>query len=198
MPSVRHGSERFSPEEKNDALTKIFGEAGVVGVTNRDEFLIATSVPLERDIHVDRGRGIRYLQRTYTSGELLHRIGTGVATEKRLDCVDSRRMYVKFATGWVLAITADSLRNGGRSDLDKLSEALFDRDVRIENARIRDAARTARSIRMAEANAAAGSSEHLLDEPEKKSVPSCSEKSGSDRWSSPGELIEPFATEDPE
>jgi transposase InsO family protein len=198
MSSVPHGANRLSPKEKSEVLSELFGAAGVVRVTGRDDFLIATSVPIERDIKVERGRGIRHLQRTYTSGELLHRIGTSPALEKRLDCVDSRRMYVKFSSGWVLATTADSLRNEGRGDMDKLSEALFDRDIRGENARIRRAARIDRAIRTAEANATAGSAEHLMPADNKTIETISVTKRRKRRWSSPDQSTQPFVTEDSE
>jgi hypothetical protein len=106
-------------------------------------------------------------------------------------------MYVKFATGWLMATTADSLKSGACSDLDKLTEALFDRDIRTENARIRNAKRRERSIRTAEANAAAKSTEHLIDELEARVVPSAP-KGRPQKWSSEGHLIKPFSTEDSE
>lgn len=195
MPSVPYGNDRLSGDEKNESLVSMFGTAGVVHVINKEEFHIATSIPIERDIRIDGNRGMRCRGRTYTSNELLQRIRLYPALEKRLDCVDARRMYVKFSTGWVLATTADSLRNGALSDLDKLSEALLDRDVRSENARIRNECRVRRTQRTEEANAAAGSSAHLVTPDEKAAISEVTPEQEKRRWSSPKEQMEPFETE---
>src|SRR6185312_9433520 len=47
VPETPLLSTRFSPLERNEELTSLYGNAGVARVENLDEFLIATSVPLE-------------------------------------------------------------------------------------------------------------------------------------------------------
>jgi len=198
MPSVHHGVSRESASEKNQRLMEVFGNAGVATVRNIDDFLIATSVPLERDIEIDRSRGVRYLLRTYSSAELLYQMRISKPIEIRLDCVDSRRMYIKFAAKWVMATTADSLRMGGRDDLVKLFETLTDRRVRSENAQIRNEIRIERVRRTTEANAAAGATSHLAHMADKALEAAKPIEDKSSRWGDLAEPPLPFESEESE
>ncbi|WP_266170167.1 integrase catalytic domain-containing protein [Dyella subtropica] len=196
MVDVRHGVNRLSPREKNDQMGELFGHLGLVDVKSVDDFLIATSVPIARDIKVDPSRGIRYLQRRYTSADLLREIRSQRPVEMRLDCVDPHRMYVKFCRRWVLANTAESLRVVGRDDLSKLFESLTDEATRSGNTRLRDKIRISRQARTEEANRTAGSTrhlEHLAKEP-KDEVTTAPTRVA--MWSQSGASADPFPTED--
>ena len=161
MTSVRHGVDRLSPLEKLEELEGVFGRLGLVEVPSLDDFLIATSIPLDRVLVVDSSQGIRYLGRRYVSDELLRQARHAKPLEMRIDCVDPHRMYIKFARGWVLAGTADRLRTEGRDDLTKLFEHLSDAIQRSENVALRDKQRIDRQLRTQEANRQAGSTQHL-------------------------------------
>jgi putative transposase len=161
MPTVPHGAARFSAQEKSEYLTELFGNVGTVSIANMDDFLIATSIPIERDISVDPVRGIRYLRRTYVSTELMRQIRLSRVIEKRLDCVNPRRMYVRFPERWVLAMASDHQITAGQSDLVTLFEIMTDSRVRSENEAIRKAKRIARTLEIQRANEVAGSTKHL-------------------------------------
>jgi putative transposase len=194
VPEAPLLSTRFSANDRNEELTRLYGNAGVVRVENPDDFLIATSVPLDRGITADSARGIRYLQRTYASTDLMKLLRFQKPIEMRLDCVDPHRMYVRFPSKWVLAMTAQNLRTGGRDTATKLFGSLMDNTLRSEGAERRDQLRRERAERIAEANLAAKSADHLtymLDaandvepEPEKARV-----------WSDLKTPIAPFTTE---
>lgn len=194
LPSTPTGVQRETASEKNERLIELLGNVGVATVQNMDDFLIATSIPLERDITVDRSRGIRYLSRRYASAELLLQMRIHAPIEKRLDCVDPCRMYVKFPGKWVLALTSDSLRTSGQDELMRLFETLTDPEVRSRNTELRNAKRRERARRTAAANEAAGSTSHLaymLDTPkEEKEEPG--KRESPITWSDPSELLEPF------
>jgi len=194
VPETPLLSTRFSPLERNEELTSLYGNAGVARVENLDEFLIATSVPLERGVTPDPRRGIRYLQRTYASADLMEQLRNQNPIDMRLDCVDPHRMYVRFPTKWVLAMTAQSLRMGGRDTATKLFDFLMDDALRSEAAERRDQLRRERVERIVEANLAAKSADHLTymlkaaddvePQPERTHV-----------WSDPHSTIVPFRTE---
>lgn len=161
VPEVPLLSTRFSANDRNEELIELYGNAGVARVENLDEFLITTSVPLDRGITPNPRRGIRYLQRTYSSTDLMELLRFQKPIGIRLDCVDPHRMYIRFPSKWVLAMTAQSLRTGGRDTTTKLFESLMDNTLRSEAAERRDQLRRERAERIAEANLAANSAEHL-------------------------------------
>lgn len=161
VPDVPLLSMRFSANDRNEELFGVYGSAGVTRVENLDEFLIATSIPLDRGITPDPRRGIRYLERTYASTDLMELLRFQKPVEIRLDCVDPHRMYVRFSSKWVLATTAQSLRTGSRDTTTKLFESLMDNTLRSDAAKRRDQLRRERAERIAEANLAAKSADHL-------------------------------------
>lgn len=161
VPDAPLRSSRFSANDRNEELTSLYGNAGVARVENLDDFLIATSVPLDRAVKADPHRGVRYLQRTYASTHLMELLRFQKPLEMRLDCVDPHRMYVRFPAKWVLARTAQSLRTGGRDAATKLFESLMDKSLRSDAAEKRDQLRRERAERIAEANLAAKSADHL-------------------------------------
>jgi len=161
VPEAPLLSTRFSANDRNEELTGLYGSAGAARVENMDEFLIATSVPLDRGVTPDPRRGIRYLQRTYASTDLMELLRFQKPIETRLDCVDPHRMYVRFPAKWVLAMTAQSLRTGGRATVTKLFDFLMDNTLRSEAGERRDQLRRERTERIAEANLAAKSTDHL-------------------------------------
>lgn len=161
MPAVPHAANRFNAEERRSQLIEIFGHAGLVEVKKMDDFLLATSIPIDRDIKVDPTRGIRYLLRRYSSTDLLLKLRTHNPIEKRLDCVNPHRMYVRFPSGWVLATTPEALSAGGRSNVENLFETLTDSAARSENESIRTAVRVERTRRIEEANSVAESTSYL-------------------------------------
>jgi putative transposase len=161
MPETPLLSTRFSARERCDELTELYGAAGRVKIENLTEFLIATSAPLDRGVFADPRRGIRYLQRTYASAELMELLRFQKPIEMRLDCVDPHRMYIRFPSKWVLAMTAQSLRTGGRDTVTKLFESLMDKSLRSDAAELRDQRRRGRAESIAEANLAAKSAGHL-------------------------------------
>jgi hypothetical protein len=124
------------------------------------------------------------------------RIRNCAPTEKRLDCVDPHRMYVKFPDRWVLATTVESMRLSGREDLFKLFELLTDSTVRSGNAQIRMEARLERTRRLEEANAAAESVSHLLPMVVQDGSEKSDEKSPTLNWSESGDVLPPFETEE--
>lgn len=198
MANVPCGANRLSASEKKEELAGALGAPGITHVGCKDEFLIATSIPLERDVKVDPVRGIRHLLRTYTSDDLMMRIRTSAPIEKRIDCVDPHRMYVKFPDRWVLAMTAESIRLSGRDELTKLFDLLSDGTVRNENARIRMEKRLDRTRRFEEANAVSGSVNHLLPMLDAENNPVEKEKETppkSSNWSNADVVISPFETE---
>jgi putative transposase len=194
VPNTPLMSMRCSSRERSDELAGLYGNAGVVRVEKMDEFLIATSVPLERHVTPDPLRGIRYLQRTYSSTELMALLRFQKPIDIRLDCVDPHRMYIQFSSKWVLATTAQSLRTGGRNSATKLFESLMDSRLRSDAAERRDQLRRERAERIAEANLAAKTTDHLTymleaandaePQPERARV-----------WSDPNSPVVPFCTE---
>lgn len=199
VPNTPLGSTRTGPREEWDRRAGMLEQVGCVRVNCMDDFLIATSVPLERDLKVDPSRGIRYLQRKYVSDDLLRLIRTERPIEIRLDCVDPHRIYVKFRSKWVLARTAQSLKRGSLSDAAVLFEAAFDGSRRSEAAKARDEIRRQRTQRIEEANAAAKATKHLekqfadTDQARQKPSP----EAGGDRfdWGDLGQLLQPFDVE---
>ena len=164
-----------------------------------DDFLIATSIPLDSDVKVDPGRGIRYLQRKYVSSELLRLCRTERPIELRVDCVDQHRIYAKFRTKWVLAQTAQTLKRGSLSVEDMLFEGAIDLTRRSETVRRRDAIRRARTLRINEANQAAEATKHLEWQLTKVSENSHQSEVNSERrsvdWGDPKSFIRPFKLE---
>jgi putative transposase len=161
VPDVPLQSSRFSANDRNEELIGLYGNAGMARVENLDEFLIATSIPLDRAVKADPRRGIRYLQRTYASTTLMELLRFQKPIEMRLDCVDPHRIYVRFPSKWVLATTAQSLRTGGRDAATKLFESLMDKALRSGAAERRDQLRRERAEHIAQANLAAKSADHL-------------------------------------
>jgi putative transposase len=194
MASIRHGVSRWSPQEKVEELGELFGNLGLVEVRCIDDFLIATSVPLDRLLEIDTSHGIRYLDRRYVSDDLLQEARLGKPIEMRIDCVDPYRMYVKFARKWVLASASDHLRVEGRDDLDKLFEHLSDASQRSENRSIRERQRIDRQLRTQKANQEAGSTRHLevLSHPKEEPPKNAKTKS---RWGVSQNSKKPFPTE---
>lgn len=196
VPEAPLLTTRFSANERNEELTGLYGSAGVVKVENLDEFLIATSVPLDRGVTSDPRGGIRYLQRTYASTDVMELLRIQKPIEMRLDCVDPHRMYVRFPSRWVLAMTAQSLRTGGRATVTKLFDSLIDNSLRSEAAERRDQLRRERAERIAEANLAAKSADHLTymleaaNDGEPKPEPKNARV-----WSDPTSSVVPFLTE---
>ena len=197
MPEVPHGVSRGNCIEKTELLEDIFGNSGTVKITNMDDFLIATSVPVDRDIQVDRSRGIRYLQRTYASAELMRLIQSNRVLEMRLDCINPRRMYVRFPGKWVLAVASDHQIAAGRSDLATLFEAMTDYKVRSENSAIRKAKRIERTKRIQQANEDAGATSHLKDLSEPQINPANEAEAGKTNslWSTDEDSQLPFRYE---
>ncbi|MBB6186671.1 hypothetical protein [Rhodanobacter sp. MP7CTX1] len=193
VPETPLLSTRFSPQERNDELTALYGNAGAVRIRNLDEFLIVTSVPLGRGVTADPRRGIRYLQRTYASADLMQLLRFHKPIDIRLDCVDPHRMYVRFPSKWVLAMTSQSLQTGGRDTATKLFESIMDSKLRSEGAQKRDELRRKRAERIAEANLAAKTADHLtyMLKPAKDAPP----KTKKTRiWSDLKSPIAPFTT----
>jgi hypothetical protein len=101
---------------------------------------------------------------------------------------------VRFPSKWVLAMTAQSLRTGGRDTSTKLFESLMDKTLRSEGAKGRDQLRRERAERIAEANLAAKSADHLtymLDAT--NDAPAQAERSHI--WSDPNSPVAPFTSE---
>jgi putative transposase len=161
VPDAPLRSSRFSANDRSEELTSLYGNAGMARVENLDDFLIATSIPLDRAVKAEPHRGVRYLQRAYTSTDLMELLRFQKPIEMRLDCVDPHRMYVRFPSRWVLAMASQSLRTGGRDAATKLFEHLMDKTLRSDAAERRDQLRRERAERIAEANLAAKSADHL-------------------------------------
>jgi len=192
MPNIASGVNRLSPLEKEEHLTEIFGHIGASQVVSKDDLLIATSIPIDRDITVDGRLGARHLQRIYVSTPLLAAMRTQRPLEKRRDCINPRRMYFRFDSGWVLATASDEIREGGRPDLEDLFDLLTDEQVRRENDESRAAKRRARALRIEKANAEANSTHPQMveeDSSQKKAMPNRAEE---DRWTPNSEEILPF------
>jgi putative transposase len=200
VPETPLPASRTSPAEEWEQNTSVLGHAGVVHVDNMDNFLIATSVPLDRCLKVDPVRGIRYMQRKYTSTSLLDLCRTENPIEMRIDCVDPHRMYVKFRTKWVLAQTPQSLKRGTMSVVEKLFEAAVDLIRRSGVARTRDAIRQERALRIEKANQEAKATKHLesqLTKPveDNKPEPERSDQVGRIGWTDLEIPILPFKIE---
>lgn len=194
VPEAPLLSTRFSPQERSDELERLYGSAGLVRVENLTEFLIATSVPLERWVTADPRRGIRYLQRTYASAELMELLRFQKPIDERLDCVDPHRMYVRFPSKWVLAMTAQNLQVSGRDIVTKLFDSLMDANMRSKAAEQRDQVRRERAERVTQANLAAKSTAHL----EYQLEASNDEGAKPERnhvWSDLGRPLAPFRTD---
>jgi putative transposase len=199
IPNTPLGSTRSGPREEWERRAEVLEQVGCIRVNCMDDFLIATSVPLERGVKVDPIRGVRYLQRKYVSDDLLRLLRTERPIEIRLDCVDPHRIYVRFRSKWVLARTAQSLKRGGLSDAAMLFEGAFDGIRRSEAAKARDEIRRQRTQRIDDANAAAKATKHLekqfdgADQAQQKQ----SQKAGDGRfdWGDLGQLMQPFDVE---
>lgn len=200
VPRTPMAASRTQPNEEWERLVGVLGHAGVIHVSNMDDFLIATSIPLDRSVKVDPVRGIRYLQRKYVSSDLLRLSRTEHPLEIRIDCVDPHRIYVKFRSRWVLAQTAQCLKRGNLSVVGKLFEGAVDGIRRSQAAKVRDAIRQERTLRIEHANQAAAATQHLnsqlnkvIDEAERGMA------KGDQRvqvdWGSSEDPIFPFATE---
>jgi putative transposase len=201
VPSIPLAASRSSPNEEWQRRVISLGHAGVVRVTNMDDFLIATSIPLDRDVKVDRSRGIRYLQRTYVSRELLQCYRTERPIEIRIDCVDPHRIYVKFRSKWVLAQTAQSLSRWSLPYAKRLFEGLNDVGWRSDATRIRGECRRERLTHIERANNAAKATKHLesqfkksANEAERKRE--SPEDTGLIDWSDPHISVPPFEIEE--
>lgn len=200
LPQTPSAKSRTSPADEWTRRAESIGSPGVIRVSNMDDFLIATSVPLTRSVKVDPIRGVRYLQRKYVSSELLRICRTESPVEFRIDCVDQHRMYVKFRSGWVLAQTADGLRRGPLSTLDKLFEAAADGAFRSAAAKQRDAIRLDRALRNEAANRAAQATKHLepqLDSTSDEDAKQAERAAESEPicWTEPGVPLLPFELE---
>ncbi|HET6805892.1 MAG TPA: hypothetical protein VFH59_10685 [Frateuria sp.] len=199
MPRTPVGSTRTGPRDEWERSGGVLEQVGCIHVNCMDDFLIATSVPLDRDVRVDPIRGVRYLQRKYVSDELLRLIRTERPIEIRIDCVDSHRIYVRFRSKWVLARTAQSLKRGGLSDASKLFEGAVDGIRRSDAAKTRAEIRRQRTQRIDDANAAAKATRHLerqfdgTDQAQSKQTPEVEE--GGFDWGDLDQLIQPFDVE---
>lgn len=160
-PNTPRAATRSSPAEEWESRAGSIGTPGVIRIQDSQSFLIATSIPVDRSLRVEPGRGIRYLQRRFVSSELLLRCRTEAPVELRIDCVDQCRMYAKFRSGWVLALAADSLKRGALSKVAMLFEAATDATRRSAASKQRDAMRLERTLRIELANRKSGTTKHL-------------------------------------
>jgi putative transposase len=191
MPETISGANTLSPSEKEDLLKSTFGRVGVARVEHKDDLLIATSIPIDRDVKIDPRRGIRHLERTYASTPLLAAMRTLKPRERpRKDCINPRRMYVRFESGWILATSADELSACGRPDVENLFDLLSDKTVRSENAEGRAASRRKRALRIEQANAEANNTQMELVNDECGGEKARASKS--DRWTPRSEEVLPF------
>lgn len=200
LPITPLPASRTCPAEEWEQRVASLGHAGVFRVTNMDDFLIATSIPLDRSVKIDPVRGIRYLQRKYISSDLLQLSRTERPVEIRIDCVDPHRIYVKFRSRWVLAQTAQSLKRGSLSSVAKLFEGAVDEVRRGRATRTRDTIRQDRLLRIDEANQAAEATKHLESQlkKEEESVKrgvKVEEEQVCANWGDPEAPILPFAIE---
>jgi putative transposase len=154
------GNEVGSPREKAEYWGEAFGTLGIL-MPYDDNFRLMTSVPLSRDIRADGTKGYRHLGRTYRSARVSELLRVGYASEKLRDPVDPTRMVLKFGDEWVSASSRDSVVMRTRSELDQLFATMMGRQIRSENAEIRERIAGARLDRIEQANASAAATEHL-------------------------------------
>lgn len=164
MPATPMGSEWATPAENAEQIRTLYGDAGVVQIKSVADFLIATSIPLRRPLQIDETRGIRHLQRTYSSSELLRLARTEKAREMRLDCANPRRMYVRFSSQWVLATTPDFQSTLPHGELSALFENMVGPTIRRENAASKDERRRQRNRAIQEANEVAKATAYLREQ----------------------------------
>lgn len=200
LPSTPLPASRTCPADEWEQRVATVGHAGVFRVINMDDFLISTSVPLDRSVKIDPVRGIRYLQRKYVSSDLLLLGRTERPVEIRIDCVDPHRIYVKFRSRWVLAQTAQSLKRGNSSTVTKLFEGAVDEARRGQAARSRAAIRQDRILRIEQANQAAAATKHLESQLKKEEggvqrAAEVEEERVCANWGDPDAPILPFATD---
>lgn len=200
VPNTPLPASRVCPADEWEQRVSVLGHVGVIRVSSMDDFLIATSIPLDRAVKVDPIRGIRYLQRKYVSSDLLRLCRTERPIEIRIDCVDPHRLYVKFRSRWVLAQTAQSLKRGSLSGVAKLFEGAIDAVRRGQVAKVRDAIRQERTFRIEQANQAAAATKHLEPQLTKENEGAMREHAVEGEpvdvhWGNPETYIRPFAIE---
>lgn len=149
-----------TPEEHRSELCEEFGRSGIA-LPYDESFLIMTSLPLNRDCRLDPRRGVRHQGRTYSSAKLLECAAHEEALEKRRDCVDPSRMYIKFKRGWVIAFSEDAVKLQAGSDEDRLFESLCRADLEVSGRRRKMVVEANRFDRLKQANAAAAATTHL-------------------------------------
>lgn len=178
-----------TPAEHEIALIEQLGRSGIP-MANDENFAILTSIPLDRDVAIDPVQGIRHLGRRYSSRSLLARIASQRVLEKRRDCVDPTKIYVKFDDGWVTAMAANCVRLASLHDNEKLFETMIRPEVARTNRERREQVAAARADRIAQSNASAASITHLR---------SCTDETPSEvpsppDWLPPGTESAPYET----
>jgi len=120
-----------------------------------DAFLVLTSIPIEHDVSIDPTRGIRHLDRVYTSNELLAHANRSRPTDKRRDCIDPTRIYVKFENNWVSAFSSEAPGVALLGEEEKLFLTMSRAHVAKENRDKRAVVSRRRHDRILAANASA-------------------------------------------
>lgn len=164
IPRTPTGLKLGTPRENYEDMHALAGDGGLAVKVDTD-FLVQTSIPITRDIKVDPTKGIRHEGRTYSSSALFEAITSGQCpTEKRRDCVDPTKMYIRFARGWVSASSPDSSKIRAMAEVEQLFELMISKKIRTDARVQRNLVRDERFRRLALANASLPATSHLPTE----------------------------------
>jgi putative transposase len=166
LPNTPRGDGRIPAKEKDRCLD-MYGIMGVPCVWN-DDFLIQTSIRIQRWKKPDVQRGVRTAEGWFVSPELVEALRHGQAEEVRSDCCYPEVVYVRVAGRWIKVFHNRVQSIAVLSDTEKLFHLLSGPIVRSDSRPRRDEIARTRHSRQKLAEAARDAVCHLAPTPEQE------------------------------
>lgn len=157
-----------TPNERHEIAMWKYGSIGIKADFD-DDLLVATSVPVAK-FTFEYNKGIRLIEGTYSSTELITAGHREYPQEARLDCVDPSKIYVKFPSGWVTAFHQRAQVFASQSPIDRLFHLLFSASLRSDARRTSFDVSMNRQSRLDLATAASPATKHLNESSPKGSA----------------------------
>ena len=129
-----HGAAPACPDDLWVEGRQLYPMVGKAPPKNAEDWAIATSVPVSKNINIDRLKGIRTNYRTYTSVELMEEIRQNHSAEAfSIDPENPSVMYVKFRGNFVKAWARNHLAIASLPADAQLADQFLQRSQANEN-----------------------------------------------------------------
>lgn len=163
LAKTRVGKESMSPEDLREYLMDVAGQGGIPCKFD-DGFRVLTSISIEIPRTIERSRGIRLVEGTYSGAALNLALHNAHLMELRKDCVNPAVVYAKVGGSWYRAFRRDCAPLLSRSAPQKLFKLLNEPLWRSETASFnKEQRRLTAERRDAEKAEAMVGKEHLAD-----------------------------------